>query len=219
VATSAFIAAGVVALGVLVFAVWFGWVKYQGWKSAKNRERVEAEEAKRDAPMKNCIAAKLPAKPDVFDQASAEEECSKVVSSSGETLAQACADWESKHPLGSPVDVLHGKWDDGTPMPKEGVTLGTPQGCSGPLEDAYNLKLDSQKHSLRGVDCFDKTSGKKTKDFFAEVGGVTTTCGPNFIQKPAGLCKELAALSDKSHAPDCASGTIIDLSAGMVSKQ
>jgi hypothetical protein len=178
---AALITAVAVVLGILGLGSWFGWIKYQDWKAAKDRGRIEAEQAKRDA--------------------------------------QACADWESKHPLGSPIDVLHGKWDDGTPMPKEGVTVGTPQGCSGALEDAYNLKLaNSQKHSSGSVDCFDKKSGQKTKDFYAEFGGVTTSCGQNYIQKPAGLCKEIAALSDKSHSPDCVSRTVIDLSAGLVSK-
>ena len=42
------------------------------------------------------------------------------------------------------------------------------------------------------VDCFDKRTGKLIPDkWFAQFGGVQTGCGPNYIQKPAGLCKQL----------------------------
>jgi hypothetical protein len=56
-------------------------------------------------------------------------------------LEKVCKEWEDKHPIGSPVDKLYGRWDDGTKMPEGGVILGTPEGCQGPLEAAYNEKL------------------------------------------------------------------------------
>jgi hypothetical protein len=215
---AAHVTGGVVVLAVVVLGGWLGWNKYQDWKADKDRQRVEAEQAKQDAPMKNCIASKLPAKHDVFDEVSAEEECKKIVDPSSEkTLAQVCAEWEAKHPLGSPIDVLHGKWDDGTLMPKEGVTLGSPQGCSGPLEDAYNSKM-AVKRVSSSIECFDKKTGKKEKDFAAQFGGVTTSCGPNFIQRPAGQCTKITAPSDPSHEANCTSDSVIDLSAGLVPK-
>jgi hypothetical protein len=60
---------------------------------------------------------------------------------SQKTLARTCKEWEQKHPLGSPIDRLYGKWDDGTEMPTEGVTLGSPEGCQGSLETDYNQRL------------------------------------------------------------------------------
>jgi hypothetical protein len=59
----------------------------------------------------------------------------------GETFEQICRNWEDKHPIGSPVDRLHGQWDNGEKMPPEGVILGVPNGCKGPLETAYEEKI------------------------------------------------------------------------------
>ena len=51
-----------------------------------------------------------------------------------------CVEWEKKHPVGSPIDYLTGTWDDGTPIPT-GSTAGSPEGCTGPLEDSYRKTL------------------------------------------------------------------------------
>jgi hypothetical protein len=59
----------------------------------------------------------------------------------GETHETICKNWEAKHPIGSPVDRLHGQWDDGEKMPPEGVIVGVPEGCEGPLETAYEEKV------------------------------------------------------------------------------
>jgi len=53
-------------------------------------------------------------------------------------LASACKNWESQHPLGSPLDHVSAE-----------ETLGTPEGCSGPLEDAYNAKLTKYNKETR----------------------------------------------------------------------
>ena len=53
-----------------------------------------------------------------------------------------CKEWEDKHPVGSPIDVLHGYSDDGLTN-LEGARFGAPVGCAGPLEDAYKKKLNS----------------------------------------------------------------------------
>jgi hypothetical protein len=52
-------------------------------------------------------------------------------------LAQACKDWEQKHPLGSSVDVS--AHDDSTPA------LASPEGCEGPLESAYAEKIAQEQ--------------------------------------------------------------------------
>jgi len=63
------------------------------------------------------------------------------------TLAKTCKEWEQKHPFGSPIDRLYGKWDDGTEMPSEGIILGSPEGCRGPLETDYNRRLGQTEKS------------------------------------------------------------------------
>ncbi|MGB8064202.1 MAG: hypothetical protein WCF26_20105 [Candidatus Sulfotelmatobacter sp.] len=51
--------------------------------------------------------------------------------------ASTCKNWESKHPRGSPIDFVsvetNGKAAE--------YAIETPEGCSGPLEDAYNAKV------------------------------------------------------------------------------
>lgn len=49
-------------------------------------------------------------------------------------LVSTCGKWEAEHPLGSPVDVSSfGNANE--------VGWNPPEGCSGPLEDAYSAKL------------------------------------------------------------------------------
>lgn len=74
-------------------------------------------------------------------EAQREAENAKQEAQKKAALEKTCKDWEDKHSIGSPVDKLYGHWADGTKMPDEGFTLGTPEGCQGPLEIAYNEKL------------------------------------------------------------------------------
>jgi hypothetical protein len=53
-------------------------------------------------------------------------------------LAQTCKEWEDKHPIGTPVDVSTGKADNGMSVE---IMVDSPEGCTGPLETAYNEKL------------------------------------------------------------------------------
>lgn len=52
------------------------------------------------------------------------------------------------------------------------------------------------------VECFDKKTGKRAPDFFKQFGGVTTACGPNSIEKPAGQCTKLVKTPNTLSA-DC----------------
>jgi hypothetical protein len=89
-----------------------------------------------------------------------EAENAKQEAQKKAALEKVCKDWEAKHPIGSPVDKLYGHWDDGTKMPGEGVTLGTPQGCQGPLEIAYNEKLPKPVEHGIWEDVTPKTSAR-----------------------------------------------------------
>jgi uncharacterized membrane protein YsdA (DUF1294 family) len=61
-------------------------------------------------------------------------------------LASTCKNWESQHPLGSPLDHVSAEETNGKPV--EGI-IATPEGCSGPLEDAYNAKLTKYNKETR----------------------------------------------------------------------
>jgi len=73
-------------------------------------------------------------------EAQREAENAKQEAQKKAALEKVCKDWEDKHPIGSPVDALHGNFPDGTKIP-EGLFIGTPEGCQGPLEIAYSEKL------------------------------------------------------------------------------
>lgn len=73
-------------------------------------------------------------------EAQREAEQAKQVAQRQAELAKTCKEWEDKHPVGSPLDKLQGKWDDGTKIPY-GTILGSPTGCEGPLETAYNGQI------------------------------------------------------------------------------
>jgi hypothetical protein len=90
----------------------------------------------------------------------------KQVAQEQAELAKTCKAWEDKHPLGSPLDILHGKADDGTNL--EGAILGPLGGCHGPLETAYNSKAAVQE---------DQRCDPK-KDPFAKIGGRLVGCPP-----------------------------------------
>lgn len=62
---------------------------------------------------------------------------------------KVCAEWESKHPLGSPVDM----WavyrvlaaDNGAFLPEDGADdYGIPNGCEGEVENTYRAQTDTE---------------------------------------------------------------------------
>jgi len=73
-------------------------------------------------------------------------------------LVQTCKEWEGKHPLGSPVDV----WaQDGSAL--AGSTIGSPAGCDGPLETAYDEKMKQEQASLAKEYAGQEAAKQKTK--------------------------------------------------------
>lgn len=74
-----------------------------------------------------------------------------------------CAAWEAKHPLGSPLDS------------SKGLVWGPYTGCNGPLEDAYNAKMEedarlykAQQKSKADAAAKAKAEEKATEDAAAE---------------------------------------------------
>jgi hypothetical protein len=108
------------------------------------------------------------------------------------TAATTCNTWEVTHPVSSPVD-----WDDNNPV-------YPPNGCEGPLENAYNTKVKTTllsgedksafnphapydaKHRRpepgEAIDCYDGYT--LLPDEFAVFGGTIAACGSGKIRRP-----------------------------------
>jgi hypothetical protein len=78
-------------------------------------------------------------------------------------LKATCTEWEAKHPLGSPLDS------------SKGLVWGPYTGCNGPLEDAYNSKMEedarlykAQQKSKADAAAKAKAEEKATEDAAAE---------------------------------------------------
>jgi hypothetical protein len=90
-------------------------------------------------------------------------------------LNTVCLGWEAQHPIGAKIDRLYGEWDDGTKIPEGGVELGTPEGCTGPLEDAYNkaLKCSDLKVQIATAVTAEKKSKDKYQKYLVKGGSVS----------------------------------------------
>jgi hypothetical protein len=108
------------------------------------------------------------------------------------SAATTCSGWENTHPIGSTVD-----WDGDNPV-------YPPNGCEGPLENAYNTKVTTTllsgtdksafnphvpydaKHRRpaggEAIDCYDGYTLRP--DEFAGLGGTLAACGPGQIARP-----------------------------------
>jgi hypothetical protein len=108
------------------------------------------------------------------------------------SAATTCSNWENKHPIGSAVD-----WDGDNPV-------YPPNGCEGPLENAYNTKVTTtlltspvkpgfNPHAPydathrrpavgEAIDCYDRY--KLLPDEGAAFGGNIASCGPGEIPRP-----------------------------------
>jgi hypothetical protein len=210
---AAFIAGGAVVLGILILGGWFSWTKYQDWRATKAREQVEAAQTTRDASTRACIAASLPAHPDIFDQVAAEDQCGKSASLDTHRLDQmGCQERLMKQ-------VPYRDLPTGSVLGLAAKVCAQNSGGKWVFDSNTDQWRDSIKAQAEYFDCFNKKTGKKEDDLGAQFGGVITSCGPNYLQKPAGQCREIAASNDRLHAPNCVSSTVIDLSAGAVPKQ
>lgn len=164
------VTAALVALGVLGFAGFYAWDKYEGWRATKKREAdvtacvksiaegsvvfVRAGDEITNVVRSFCestpganLACGLKTGPygnlttyelGDTDKSNPGKVCTAKGWAQDPMLASTCKKWESLHPLGSPLDLLSAEETNGKPV--EGA-LGIPEGCSGPLEDAYNSKF------------------------------------------------------------------------------
>jgi len=74
------------------------------------------------------------------ESAAREAEQKKEAEAAAAKLADTCKEWEQKHPLGSPV---------GSAL--DGAMMGSPDGCEGQLETAYNEKMKKEQASLEAT--------------------------------------------------------------------
>ena len=164
------IAAALVGLLILGSAGMYGWTKYEDWSAARKREADVAAcmktitegsmvfvstgdeinnvvksfcESRPGANLACGIKTDADGNPTPYsigdtDKSNPGKVCTAKGWGQDPMLASTCKTWESQHPLGSPLDHVSAEETNGKPV--EGI-IGTPEGCSGPLEDAYNAKL------------------------------------------------------------------------------
>jgi uncharacterized membrane protein YsdA (DUF1294 family) len=169
------IAAALVGLLLLGGAGIYGWAKYEDWRAAKKREAdvtaciktitegsivfVRTGDEINNVVKSFCesnpranIACGIKTDSDGnlttyaigdTDKGNPGKVCTAKGWGQDPMLASTCKKWESQHPLGSPIDFVSAEEANGKPV--EGAAIGTPEGCSGPLEDAYNTKLTNHR--------------------------------------------------------------------------
>jgi len=160
------IAGVLVALGALVVLGIYGWGKYEDWRAKKQHEASVAACVKSLAKGSVVVVrtgdeAVNAVKSFCESNPEANLVCGIKTGADGNLTTYAigdtdtdhpgtvctakgwgqdpmlCSKWEAQHPLGSPLDFIEAEETNGKPVRG---TLLPPEGCSGPLEDAYNAK-------------------------------------------------------------------------------
>jgi len=163
-------AAAFVALCVLGAVGIYGWGQYEDWRAKKKREADVAACMKtvtegttvfvrRGDEISNVVKSFCESHPGAnvacgiktdsdgtlttydigeTDKGNPGKVCTAKGWGQDPMLASSCRKWEAQHPIGSPLDFSSTKDANGKPNQ---VGWNPPEGCSGPLEDAYSAKL------------------------------------------------------------------------------
>ena len=102
-------------------------------------------------------------------------------------LLKICKEWETTHPLGSPLYVEYLKPDGTLEEHSTGksdveFTLDPPTGCEGPLETDYNNRTAAPQ-AAAPVDCYDE-NGNLLPNLSPEFNGYITSCRPGETVNP-----------------------------------